>query len=121
MSGEQIQMLKSHANAINKEKLEQMMPKESNYNLLHERHDVYAMVIKGFKIPYISFLYILGMIILGFHLNHAIQSMFQTLGWNHPKYNKFLRGIGPVLSIFIVICFISIPISIMLGLVGGGL
>jgi succinate dehydrogenase / fumarate reductase cytochrome b subunit len=83
------------------------------------RHDAYLMVIQGFQKPIVSIVYIVGVILLGFHLSHAIQSMFQTLGINHPKYNGFIRGLGPWLSTIIVLALISIPITIMFKLVGG--
>ena len=88
--------------------------------ILSERHDAYAMVISGFKKPLVSILYILGVILLGFHLNHAIQSSFQTLGYNNPKYFPKIVAGSTILSILLVLCYISIPISILLGLVGGG-
>ena len=88
--------------------------------VVYERHDVYKMVILGFRDPWISLAYIIGVILLGFHLNHAIQSMFQTLGLNHTTYNGFFRKLGPVLSTILVLCYISIPITIFLGLVGAG-
>jgi len=88
--------------------------------VLFQRPDAYSMVVKDFQNPLIAIIYIIAMILLGFHLNHAIQSAFQTLGLNHPKYNGFFRACGPVVSTIIALCFISIPISIWLGLVGGG-
>ena len=54
--------------------------------ILFQRNDVFTTMIRGFKVYYVSIIYIIGVIILGFHLNHAIQSSFQTLGWNHPRY-----------------------------------
>ncbi|MCL5991352.1 MAG: succinate dehydrogenase cytochrome b subunit [Bacteroidetes bacterium] len=94
---------------------------EGDEPILSERHDAYAMVISGFQKPLVSILYIIGVIILGFHLNHAIQSAFQTLGYNNPKYfPKIIVG-STIISILLVICYISIPISILLGLVGGRL
>jgi succinate dehydrogenase/fumarate reductase cytochrome b subunit (b558 family) len=87
--------------------------------ILYERPDVYYMVVKSFQKWWISLAYIIGVILLGFHLNHAIQSMLQTLGLNHPKYfNCFVNG-STWLSIIIVLCLISIPITIFTGLVGG--
>ncbi len=91
-----------------------------NHPIISERHDAYGMVIHGFRRPIVAILYIIGMILLGFHLNHAIQSAFQTLGYNNPKYfNKIVVG-STVLSTLIVLCFISLPITIIFGLVGGG-
>ncbi len=89
--------------------------------VLFARPDAYSMVIKGFRQPFFAISYIILVIIIGFHLSHAIQSSPQTLGINHPKYNNFLRKLGPWLSTILVLCYISIPITIFLGLVGGEL
>ena len=87
--------------------------------VVYERPDVYYMVVKGFQNWIISLAYIIGVILLGFHLSHAIQSAFQTLGWNHPKYFNGVITFSNVFSIIIVLCLISIPITILTGLVGG--
>jgi len=86
-----------------------------------ERTNVYNMVILGFKSPIISLGYIIAVVIVGFHLNHAIQSMFQTLGLNHPTYFPKIQTTSVALSILIVLCFVSIPLTILLGIVGGNL
>jgi succinate dehydrogenase / fumarate reductase cytochrome b subunit len=79
------------------------------------RADVYSMVILGYQNILISVVYIAAMILLGFHLIHAIESMFQTLGVNHPKYNSFIHGFSVTLSLIIVIGFISIPVGVLFG------
>jgi succinate dehydrogenase / fumarate reductase cytochrome b subunit len=81
-------------------------------------HDVYQMVILGFRNPINASIYILSMVVLGIHLNHGISSLFQTLGWNHPKYNALLRNLGPTLGTLLSVGFISIPVSVFLGLIG---
>ncbi len=87
--------------------------------VLFERHDAYLMVISGFRKPIISIIYIVGMIILGFHLNHAIQSMIQTIGISGPKFTKFMILLSRVLSFLIATGYISIPALIMFRVVGG--
>ena len=79
------------------------------------RHDVYTMVVLGYQNVLISGTYIIAMFLLGFHLFHAIASMFQTLGVNHPKYNPLINGFGAVLAIIIVGGFLSIPIGVLFG------
>jgi succinate dehydrogenase / fumarate reductase cytochrome b subunit len=91
---------------------------EGDEKVLFARPDVYYMVVKGFQNIPVSIFYIIAVVLLGFHLNHAIQSAFQTLGWNHPKYFKKVVAGSTILSIFIVACLISIPITILAGLVG---
>ena len=44
-----------------------------------------------------------------------IESLFQSLGINHPKYRPFLEKLGPILATVIVIGNISIPLMILLG------
>ncbi len=89
-------------------------------NGMFERHDVFAMVIKGFQEPLVSGFYILGVILLGFHLSHAVQSMFQTLGLNNPKYFGTIEKASVAFGAIIALALISIPVSILLGF-GGNL
>ncbi len=79
--------------------------------------DVYGNVVKAFQQPGISAVYIVALLVLGFHLYHGIWSMLQTLGVNHPKYNR-LRRIGAcVLAVLIAAGYLSIPVSVLLGIV----
>ncbi|MGA2296157.1 MAG: succinate dehydrogenase cytochrome b subunit [FCB group bacterium] len=95
--------------------------KNPHTKVLFVRHDVYYMVVKGFQNPLITILYIIGVILLGFHLNHAIQSAFQTLGFNHPSYTPKIIAGSTILSTIVVIFFISVPIACLLRIVGGSL
>jgi succinate dehydrogenase / fumarate reductase cytochrome b subunit len=81
------------------------------------RHDVYNMVIAGFKNPLISAGYILAMVLLFSHLGHGASSWMQSLGWNHPKYNGWIAMAGPVISWIVCLGFIAVPIAILLGII----
>jgi succinate dehydrogenase / fumarate reductase cytochrome b subunit len=54
--------------------------------------------------------YIVGCIILGLHLTHGFASAFQSLGLNHPKYNKLIRWFGIAFAIAIGIGFAMFPL-----------
>lgn len=82
------------------------------------RVDAYSMVIEGFRQPFIAITYVIAMLILGVHLSHGIASSFQTFGFNHPKYFRFVRNISPVIGWVLALSFISIPVAIWLNLVG---
>lgn len=90
-------------------------------DVVMERLDVFTMIVLGFKNPVISVCYIIAVTLVGFHLNHAIQSMFQTLGFNQKNYFSCLEKWSTAISFIITLCLISIPVSVLLGLVGGGL
>ena len=63
----------------------------------------------------VSVFYIVSMLALGFHLSHGAWSMFQSLGINHPKYNKLLRGFARYVTFVVVAVNILLPISVMTG------
>ncbi|RLD40000.1 MAG: succinate dehydrogenase [Bacteroidetes bacterium] len=77
-------------------------------------HDFYHMAINLFSNTWYSVLYIVLIIILGFHLNHAIQSAFQSLGLNHSKYTPFIKAVGTIYSIVIPLGFITIPVYFLI-------
>jgi succinate dehydrogenase / fumarate reductase cytochrome b subunit len=81
------------------------------------RHDVYSMVVLAFRQPLISGIYIAAMICLALHLSHGVQSVAQSLGLNHPKYEPCVRRLGIGLAWIILLGNSSIPVAIMAGLV----
>lgn len=82
-------------------------------------HDVYSMVVIGFRNVLVSLFYIVAVVFLGFHLKHGVHSMFQSLGIHGKKFTPMIQKVAAVFAVVIVISLISIPISIMLGIVGG--
>lgn len=81
-------------------------------------HDVYRMVVLGFRDPLTSILYIVAMVFLGLHLSHGVQSAFQSLGLTNHAWAATIRKVGLGVTLFVVIGNISIPLTILLGLVG---
>jgi succinate dehydrogenase / fumarate reductase cytochrome b subunit len=79
--------------------------------------DVYHNMVAGFSVWYVSAWYIFSMLLLGLHIQHGAWSMFQSLGFNHPRHTPVLKKGAAVFAIVIVGGFISIPISVLLGLV----
>ena len=79
--------------------------------------DVYHNVVAGFQVWWVSVWYILSVSLLGLHLRHGIWSMFQSVGFNHPRHTPILKGAAAVIAVVIVLGYISIPISVLLGIV----
>lgn len=57
-----------------------------------------------------SLLYLVAMVFLGFHLAHAFESAFQTLGLQHNKYTPLLQKLGLLVAIVIPTGFAAMPI-----------
>ncbi|MEO8596151.1 MAG: succinate dehydrogenase cytochrome b subunit [Candidatus Solibacter sp.] len=79
--------------------------------------NVRANVIAGFSNPLISGFYILAIGLLCMHLYHGLWSMFQSLGFSHPKYTPRLKTGAAIFAWLIAIGNIAIPVSVLAGLV----
>lgn len=75
-----------------------------------DKHDFYQMASVLFASRFYAILYMVLMVFLGFHLHHAFQSAFQTLGLSHSKYTPFIKGISTLYSIAVPLGFAMIPI-----------
>lgn len=68
------------------------------------------------RIP-VSLLYIVANIALGIHIFHGFWSMFQSLGWNSPRFNKWRRAAATGIATLIVVGNVSFPIAVLAGIV----
>jgi succinate dehydrogenase / fumarate reductase cytochrome b subunit len=80
-------------------------------------HDVYSMVVRGFSSVPVSAFYILSMFLLCAHLSHGFASVFQTLGLRSKQTAALLKGLGWVYALVIFFGNISIPVSVLAGLI----
>lgn len=79
-----------------------------------DTHDFYNMAISLFSNTIYSIIYLISFIFLGFHLNHALQSGFQTLGLEHKKYTPAVKIFSTIYSIIIAVGFAIIPLYFLL-------
>jgi succinate dehydrogenase / fumarate reductase cytochrome b subunit len=79
--------------------------------------DVYHNVVSGFQVWWVSLSYIVAICLLGYHLRHGLWSMFQTVGIHQPQHTARLQKAAIIIALLIVLGYISIPISVLLGLV----
>jgi succinate dehydrogenase / fumarate reductase, cytochrome b subunit len=77
----------------------------------------YENVVVGFGNPIAAALYIVAMILVGFHLSHGIWSMFQSMGFSHPRYTPMLKKFSAVFSWLLVAGFIAVPLAVLFGIV----
>lgn len=85
------------------------------------RHDIFKMLVVGFRNGWVSAFYIIGIGLLCLHLSHGTSSMFQSLGWKSKVYGPFLDGLARVVAWLIFLGYISIPVAILLGYGKGAL
>ena len=83
-----------------------------------KRHDVFRMMVVGFRQPIVSVFYVIGVGLLSLHLIHGVGSMFQSMGWKDKYYGAFLDKSARVISWLIFLGYISIPLAVLSGVVG---
>jgi succinate dehydrogenase / fumarate reductase cytochrome b subunit len=64
--------------------------------------------------PVYSGLYVVMMVVLGFHVRHGFWSAFQTVGMNHPKYMPAIEKFAVIFAIVVACGFGSLPIFVLL-------
>lgn len=73
--------------------------------------DMYFLVATVFKNEWwVSPIYLLAMLLLGFHLQHGFSSAFKTLGLEHKKYTPIIQTLGNAVSILIPLGFATMPV-----------
>jgi succinate dehydrogenase / fumarate reductase cytochrome b subunit len=97
------------------------------YHILHfttgtvhpsfEEGNVYHNVVAGFQVWWVALFYIVAQIALGFHLYHGLWSLFQSLGWSHPRFNLWRNGFAHAFAWIITLGNISFPLAVLTGLV----
>jgi succinate dehydrogenase / fumarate reductase cytochrome b subunit len=77
----------------------------------------YENLVNGFADIPVALIYIAVMIFIGFHLNHGIWSMFQSMGFSHPRYTPAIKKFAAIFSWILIAGFISVPLAVLTGLV----
>lgn len=75
-----------------------------------EVKNLFATVDNAYANPWYVGVYVFSMLILAFHLWHGFASAFQTLGFNHLKYNYLIAFVGKAFAIIVPALFALIPI-----------
>jgi succinate dehydrogenase / fumarate reductase cytochrome b subunit len=81
----------------------------------YDEFDPYGNVIAGFRVPIIASFYMLAMGMLCFHLRHGLWSIFQTLGFYHPRYSPRIRLLANLVALALFFGFASIPAAVLTG------
>ncbi len=75
-------------------------------------------MVASFRVWYVALFYILANLALGLHLYHGVWSLFQSLGWNHPRFNAWRSWFAHGFAWIITLGNISFPLAVLFGFVG---
>ena len=78
---------------------------------------VYHNFVVGFQSPLVLGVYLIAQAALCLHLYHGLWSATQTLGLNHPRYNRARRPFAAALALAIFAGFVIPPVMVFTGFV----
>jgi succinate dehydrogenase / fumarate reductase cytochrome b subunit len=87
------------------------------FNPDFERGEVYRNLDASLSRIPVALLYIVANIALGIHLFHGTWSLFQSMGWNNPRFNQWRKGLAAGLATIVVVGNVSFPIMTMAGVI----
>jgi len=82
------------------------------------RGDPYNNVVASLSRVPVAILYVVANIALGIHLYHGAWSLFQSMGWNSPRFNRWRRGFAIAFATAITVGNVSFPLAVQAGIVG---
>lgn len=81
------------------------------------RGDVYRNLDASLSRVPVAILYIVANIALGIHLFHGTWSLFQSMGWNNPRFNQWRRGLATGVATIVVVGNVSFPVMTLAGVI----
>lgn len=79
---------------------------------------VYANVVHGFRVWWITAIYMAANAMLCLHLFHGGQALFQSLGFNHPKYEPTIKRGAAAFAAFVGVGNVTIPLLVLARVIG---
>lgn len=84
-----------------------------NFHFTDKERPIADIVTEILTKPLYFMLYFTGMTALGLHLSHGFWSIFQTIGLNHPLYNRLIRNGSLVITSILFLIFSTILLLLL--------
>jgi succinate dehydrogenase / fumarate reductase cytochrome b subunit len=81
----------------------------------------YSNLVHGFRVWWITAIYVAANAMLCLHLFHGGQAIFQSIGFNHPRYQPAIKRGAAFLAAFVGTGNIVIPLLVELHMIGADL
>jgi succinate dehydrogenase / fumarate reductase cytochrome b subunit len=78
----------------------------------------YHNVIESFSQWPVAIFYIIANVLLGIHIWHGAWSMFQSLGINNRRFNKWRNAFAFGIAALITVGNVSFPVAVLTGVIG---
>jgi succinate dehydrogenase / fumarate reductase cytochrome b subunit len=78
-------------------------------------HDVFAMVVYGFSVWYVSLFYLIAIGFLTLHLSHGISAMCQSLGLRTHAWWPAINNGAKIWAVALFLGYAVVPVGVMAG------
>jgi succinate dehydrogenase / fumarate reductase cytochrome b subunit len=75
--------------------------------------NIFQIAVAVFSQKLYVAIYLIGVLVVAFHVRHGLWSAFQTVGANHPKYMPFIQKFSIVFAVIVALGFGSLPFAIL--------
>ena len=75
-----------------------------------EVRDLYRLELEHFANPLNTAWYVFAVFSLGIHVSHGFWSAFQSLGFNHPKYNGMIKCASKAFGVLVFVGYAALPV-----------
>jgi succinate dehydrogenase / fumarate reductase cytochrome b subunit len=79
--------------------------------------DPYHNTVVSFQRWPVALVYVVANVALAIHLYHGAWSLFQSMGWSHPRWNAWRRRFAIAFMVVVAGANISFPIAVLAGAV----
>lgn len=76
------------------------------------RGHVYDNVVASFRRVPVAVTYVVANLALGVHIFHGAWSLFQSMGWNNPRFNHWRRWFAVAFAVVVTLGNVSFPIMV---------
>jgi succinate dehydrogenase / fumarate reductase, cytochrome b subunit len=81
------------------------------------KDDAYRNLVTGFRVWWVSAIYIVANLALGLHLFHGLWSMFGSLGLTNRRFESWRRNFATAFALIITAGNVSFPLAVLTGIV----
>ena len=81
------------------------------------RGEVYGNLTASLERWPVTLLYVAAQGALALHVWHGAWSLFQSVGINNPRFNRFRRSFATTFTIIVVAGFLTVPLGVQLGII----
>jgi succinate dehydrogenase / fumarate reductase cytochrome b subunit len=80
-------------------------------------YDIYGNMVASFRMPWVSAVYLVAMVVLGLHAWHGVWSFGRSLGVAPVSPQPLRRPVAAVIAVALWLGFSAVPLAVLFGII----